>query len=633
MEEIEELLDQMKQLEAGMPYLPKRTAGEYEVVSCIQKQEEKQVLKLRNKKGEYFILKSAKGSAKELLKNEAGMMEQLDFQFLPDFFWYEEEEDTGYLLREYIRGITLWDLVQDYGVLGQDKAVELMIAASDMVGELHHHNPPVICRDIKPQNLVLRPDGRLFLIDMGTARYYRPDADLDTVLAGTRATAAPEQFGFSQSDEKADIYGIGKVFCYLLTGGFSLGDEDKGRFSRAILSVILKCTRFSPDERYADVSELKKTLKSCRKSAVRRKRICAAHIGAFLLAAVVAAAVGGRNLWMQPDGNVPVEFTSPLLEEAVRQELGKTGEEAIYQEDLKDITQLLICGNRVFENFDDHRQYYREHWIDGEEQAAPGTIRDIALISGMENLRILVLDNQNIQDISALKGLPLEKLSLCKNPIRDISVLKDCPGLRNLSLEETMVEDLAPLSSCHILESMDIGSTYVDRIEPLGQLELHTLQMVDTPVKDYSPLQGIPLTSIVLSGISPEDYAMIGSMSQIEELTIYGSGITSLSDISGLVNLQNLDLAANRVQTIEGIEAYPELRRLCVEDNPVNDISPLKSCPKLENLEIEYTNVEDFSVLNELPALYHLVTNEKNREKLLQTVSTPWFSIEYRPDS
>ena len=84
-----------------------------------------------------------------------------------------------------------------------------------MLTYLHSFSPPVIYRDMKPGNVILRPDGRITLIDFGIARIFSPQGK--ATLIGTPGFAPPEQYS-GQVDERSDIYGLGATLHYILTG-------------------------------------------------------------------------------------------------------------------------------------------------------------------------------------------------------------------------------------------------------------------------------------------------------------------------------------------------------------------------------------------------------------------------------
>ena len=88
-----------------------------------------------------------------------------------------------------------------------------------MLGYLHSRVPPIIYRDMKPANIMLKPDGNLTLIDFGTAREFKERNLADTTCLGTVGYAAPEQFGgMGQTDARTDIYCLGATLYHLITG-------------------------------------------------------------------------------------------------------------------------------------------------------------------------------------------------------------------------------------------------------------------------------------------------------------------------------------------------------------------------------------------------------------------------------
>lgn len=101
------------------------------------------------------------------------MLKEQLFSFLPEFKEYIEEENRGYLFREYIPGDTLWEKVNHQGPFKLQEANDIICRLCDMLTQFHEQEPPMIHRDIKPQNIVLTAEKNLFLIDLGTVREYK----------------------------------------------------------------------------------------------------------------------------------------------------------------------------------------------------------------------------------------------------------------------------------------------------------------------------------------------------------------------------------------------------------------------------------------------------------------------------
>lgn len=172
------------------------------------------------------------------------------------------------VVTEFIEGRTLGELVRDEGA-SERLATGVMPALCDAVCELHALlDPPLIHRDLKPSNVIVRSDGRPFVIDFGIARAWDGEADADTVRFGTRAYAPPEQFGFGQTDARSDVYALGKLALFCATGGEGTGPADEADLRRRGLSaplseVIARATAFDPARRFSGARALGRALREC----------------------------------------------------------------------------------------------------------------------------------------------------------------------------------------------------------------------------------------------------------------------------------------------------------------------------------------------------------------------------------
>ena len=169
---------------------------------------------------------------------------------LPHVFTIEEAEGGWDVCCEYVRGASLEEQC------GLEDA-ELLRVALDVVQALqciHASRPSIVHRDVKPANIVRRDEGGYVLIDFDAARIYKQTSQRDTMLMGTEGYAAPEQFGYMQTDERSDIYALGATLFELKTGRpYRPGEECPGR----LRSVIRKCTAFLPEKRYRDAAALR----------------------------------------------------------------------------------------------------------------------------------------------------------------------------------------------------------------------------------------------------------------------------------------------------------------------------------------------------------------------------------------
>ena len=170
-------------------------------------------------------------------------------------------EDDGKLIviEKYIEGKSLEEILEER-LFDEQEAAELIVQLCGILKPLHSHDPKIIHRDIKPSNLILDEEGKLWLIDFDASRNLQPDQSQDTVLMGTQEYAAPEQYGFTQSTERTDIYAIGVVLNRLLTGDFPRRKMAEGNLAQ----VVRKCIHMDPVKRYRDVTALASAVKNRR---------------------------------------------------------------------------------------------------------------------------------------------------------------------------------------------------------------------------------------------------------------------------------------------------------------------------------------------------------------------------------
>ncbi len=238
----------------------------YHVLLCLKDSEDKQTWLLEERKGrERFVLKKAAGEQGKFLQAEYELLKELTLQeksINPKIIELKSTEEEVYLLRPYVQGATIRELVEQDGVMTVMEAAELLRQLCRKIAIFHHYHPPVIHRDIKPENIIVTAMGRIRLIDFETARCYKPEQPKDTVCIGTRGYAAPEQFGFGQTDVRTDIYGAGKVLLYMVTAGCEKEDIKllKTGKEKELKKIILRCCAYDPDKRYQNIEQLEEAL-------------------------------------------------------------------------------------------------------------------------------------------------------------------------------------------------------------------------------------------------------------------------------------------------------------------------------------------------------------------------------------
>lgn len=598
------------------PVLPQELSS-YRFVSCVTDSDRKKTWLLEKRDGQKVLCKYASGEYVDMLRTESVFFTLGKFPFVPYVLDYFEDGESAYLIREYIEGLTMTELVEREGPLPLSRAVPLVEQVCGCLSRLHGASPPIIFRDLKPSNIVLHPSGDLFLIDVGTVRTYHTDDSPDTVFVGTVDTAAPEQFGARQTDERTDIYALGILFYYLLTGELKIQESRLKKLPSRAAYVIHRCTAFDPNDRYSNVTKVASAL---HPSPWIRIRV---GVGAVVACAIITL---GAFFFSTRSDAAEITFTSPLLEQAVREAVGKADGESVYESDLVQVTQLYICGDTVFHNESEHNQYMKDHSTYGENHGY-GDIKDISLLQNMPNLHYLVLDYQQIYDLMPLQDLQLTTLSLCGNPVTDLSPLEGQNTLGKLYLSETPVSSLESLRECSALTVLDCSYTSVASLEPLSELGIYNLFLADAPIADFSPLTALPVQELYISHVPAANLASLNDLTSLKNLTLYSSGVTSLNELSGLTRLIHLDLTGNMLTDLEGLEQFIDLQSIIVFDNPITDLSPMADMGNLSSLGIATGTDVDFSFLNEMPWVERITIRSSQSDALYRAVPEPWFDL------
>lgn len=153
-------------------------------------------------------------------------------------------------VESYIRGQSMEHYLQKVGRIDETAARIWMIHLCEILLPLHKAG--IIHRDIKPSNIILTGEGQLYLIDFETARTYDPEQKNDTVYLGTKGYAAPEQYGYAQTDARTDLYALGALISRALTGHLP-GDA---AYDGPLAPVLQRCMRIDPAHRYQSAQDL-----------------------------------------------------------------------------------------------------------------------------------------------------------------------------------------------------------------------------------------------------------------------------------------------------------------------------------------------------------------------------------------
>lgn len=198
------------------------------------------------------------------LKDEFALIRKLSHPCIPNIVDAIEYENRIIVVMDYIEGESVQEILES-GKLELETILSIGKQLCDTLSYLHRQTPQIVYRDLKPRNIILRPDGKVALIDFGIAREYKAGNLEDTVPLGTRGFAAPEQYGGrGQSDGRTDIYAFGMTLYHMVTGispaECTYGVDYWEVENVIIRNIIIKCTEQHPDNRYQTADELLRDL-------------------------------------------------------------------------------------------------------------------------------------------------------------------------------------------------------------------------------------------------------------------------------------------------------------------------------------------------------------------------------------
>ncbi len=507
--------------ECGIRRYPPAFLAEYEPFECFAHSDACETLLVKHKGTDLFYVAKCYQKA-AASTSEARILKNLSHPGLPRFVGEYENGETLCVVREYVEGTPLHRYVAQRRP-DEGRALGLAVSLCDILAYLHGRTPPVIHRDIKPQNLIVDPQGQLWLIDFGISRVFDQSRAEDTVCCGTKDFAAPEQYGYAQTDPRTDIFSLGILLGWLFTGE-SQREKILPRLSdRRIRRIVEKCTAFAPKERYSSVAKVRADLLAL--DGRRKKRAlwgsCAALACLLCLCAGFALGRYGEVSGMlTPAGSV--DFREPLVERAVRLALGVGEGEPIGEKDLLSVTELWIYGDRVAGDSAGYDALCRQVTL-GQGPLKNGGMTSLGDVARLKNLRVLKVARQDITDLTALGGLTdLQSLDLRENPVSDLSSLGSLPRLGDVCLFSTRAADLSPLAGCPLLRHLDAGRSLVSSLASLAGLkELQSLGLYEAPLQSLQGLRELTrLEWLSLSGVADGDLTPLLSHPALREVQL-----------------------------------------------------------------------------------------------------------------
>ena len=668
----------MKKKQISRNLLPVEMQEHWNAEEYLKESEESFTILVReNVSGILCVLKWGRKLQAEMLCNEMEILQKLTDMGLtgiPKAYRIFEENSGVYFLREYIEGTPLSQMVLQKGGIQERELCRISIKICRAAEQFQKLEDPMIHRDIKPENIVITHEGEVAFIDFGTMRSYKKDSQRDTFVVGTRGTAAPEQYGYNQTDQRTDVYAIGRTMLYMATESYELDQILECGVNRELKKIIKKACSFEPDKRYADAAELGRAIEKCqennKKNGYKKAGAVVGLIAAgYVLAILFPGTTVIKNGRIIADNNVTEDqisaenteeegtdqnteqsqnpeqisdakqsqdnqiiFKEELIEAAVRKELNLSETDEITADMLENVRKLRIVGKEIL---DDEDSFWGiGHHIDGKDNnfgSVRGSIKDLSDLTQMTNLEELALCNQRIEDISGLKDLPLKELYLSKNMITDFSVIQSLIDLDILCILENPAVDLSPLGDCGNISQLNIQGMHLTDIDFLKNMNLNYLDMNNAEVENgiFEPLTEMKnLDTLCMCNVNEAAAETLSKMSTLKSLVMWG-GETSLEDLKPLKGMDELESLAFTapISSLEGIEQFPSLNFLSVSFSLVKDLTPITGAENLQIIDISNAEIENYEALFKHTGLKEVRCSEEQKQEILKLNSSPDFEI------
>ena len=639
----------MKENKIWNDYLPEDMQEHWTVYECLKESEDSSTFLVKETAtGILCVLKWGRNRQTEFLRNEMEIMKKMadrKLSGIPKAYRIFEENGEVYLVREYIEGMSLAQMVLQKGGISEAEICRISRKICQTAEQFQNPDEPMIHRDIKPENIVVTPGDEVVFIDFGTMRSYKKDGSRDTFVVGTRGTAAPEQYGYTQTDQRTDVYAIGQTMLYMVSESYEMNQLSECAVSRRMKKIIEKACSFEPDKRYGDAAQLRRAVEKCQ--ANNRKKVYKKAGAVFgLIAAGYILAIFSQDGTVIENKRIEtaeqsaaeeqiqaeITFREELIEEAVRKELGLSKTDKITASMLENVRKLRIVGKEIL---DDEDTFWGEgHHVDGKDSSfgsVRGNITDLSDLAQMVNLEELALCNQKIEDISGLKELPLKKLYLSKNMITDFSVLLNLIDMDTLCIMENPAENLSVIGECTGILRLNIQGMNLTDIDFLKNLSLDYLDMSNVEVENniFEPLSEMKkLDTLCMCDVNEAAAEILSQMSTLKALFMWGDStiLENLKPLKGMTQLETLAFTT-QISSLEGIEQFPSLNFLSVSFSLVKDLSPVTGAKNLQVIDISNADIKNFEPLFGHSGLTEVHCTEEQKEEIMKIDSSPDFEI------
>ncbi|HOJ09470.1 MAG TPA: serine/threonine-protein kinase [Clostridiales bacterium] len=281
--------------------------AKYHQLECLANSHGTETFLVKPKDSEHLFVAKCYDKKLYSFVHEGSILKSLHHIGLPAFTDEFQNDTMVCIVREYIEGKPLNQYIMENNPDNKN-IINICLQLCNILIYLHGQEKPVIHRDIKPQNIIIKDDGQIVLIDFDISRVYNSEAETDTQFFGTKEYASPEQYGFSQTDCRTDIYSFGVLLRFMLTENEK--ENPDVHLYKPLEGIVKKCTAFAPKERFNNAAAVKKALLA---ADPKSQRIRKTLIAVCSVAAIALCVLGSIKWYQYATHNPFAEGTIPAV--------------------------------------------------------------------------------------------------------------------------------------------------------------------------------------------------------------------------------------------------------------------------------------------------------------------------------
>ncbi len=533
------------------------------------------------------------------------------------------ENNTVYLVMEYVEGISLQKMVEEKGRLSEVNALQYIrqVAAGLQVV----HEKGFLHKDVRPANIVITSQRGAVLVGLGVAK----DKVKNNTNSSEAGFAPMEQYASEAELSKAtDIYALAASLYYCLAGERPISAFDRyytemtpvknitKSVSKRSSDTIAKAMAMKMNERYEEVVTFVEELEEIDPAVVRRKKMMR---GLMAAASIIAVLFATYMLTREaPPPKIAVQDYNQFLNAA--QDLSKNGHYKKAENYYKGL--LLVNPNDpkaiAGKAYTEKGKLITINWWNDLDEAWKGVFRKAINFKNAPNpkqlgnifkLKELYCYDTQITSLQPIENLiNVEILGIYNSPIKDLSPVSNLIKLKELDCSSTQITTLAPLENLKKLTKLDCSKTDITSLEPVRGLDkLKELRCANTQIKTLDPIRPLKnLTTLSCAKTGISNLEPVKGLDKLKELYIYSTQVKNLAPIKDLTYLETLHCYKTPLSNLSAVSNMQNLKELHCYNTQIVDIEPIGTLPNLKEFFAYSTNISSLAPLSKAQNLTHL---------------------------